>query len=91
MEFNVFILRTSLGRARAWLRMALMQKKLADFIGLIVKDEREILAEYYEPQALMRSEEATLTVGLLVSINVVDCNIWVKVRYVRLAVGDYCN
>ena len=71
--------------------MALMQKKLADFIGLIVKDEREILAEYYEPQALMRSEEATLTVGLLVSINVVDCNIWVKVRYVRLAVGDYCN
>ena len=38
----------------------------------------EILEEFYEPDALMRSEEAVLMTGLLVSLNIVDCNLFIK-------------
>ncbi|XP_059091473.1 RUN and FYVE domain-containing protein 2-like isoform X2 [Tigriopus californicus] len=70
--------KTNLGRARAWLRLALMQKKMADYFRILVEQRDDILSEYYEPRALLRSEEATLIVGLLVSLNVVDCNLCVK-------------
>ena len=68
---------TPQGRLRAWLRLAVMQKRLADYMKLIV-DEKTVLHEYYEPEALMRSEEAVLLCGLLVSLNIVDCNICLK-------------
>eukprot|EP00095_Tigriopus_kingsejongensis_P009273 maker-scaffold1754_size28903-snap-gene-0.8 protein:Tk09273 transcript:maker-scaffold1754_size28903-snap-gene-0.8-mRNA-1 annotation:"run and fyve domain-containing protein 2 isoform x3" len=70
--------KTNLGRARAWLRLALMQKKLADYFRILVEQRDDILSEYYEPRALLRSEEASLIVGLLLSLNVVDCNLCVK-------------
>ena len=70
---------TSTGRARAWLRLAIMQKKLADYFRTLVEQRDDILSEFFEPQALLRSEESALIVGLLVSLNVVDCNICVKV------------
>ena len=68
---------TQQGRLRAWLRLAVMQKRLADYIKLIV-DDKTLLDEYYEPEALMRSEEAVLLCGLMVSLNIVDCNICLK-------------
>lgn len=34
--------------------------------------------EYYEPQALLLSDEAAIVAGLLVGLNVVDCAITVK-------------
>ena len=68
---------TGAGRVRAWLRLAVMQKKLADYIKILV-DDKYLLAEYYEPEALMRSEEAVLLCGLMVSLNIVDCNICLK-------------
>lgn len=49
--------RTHIGRARAWLRIALMQKKLADYLQALIENRDEILFEYYEPHALMMSEE----------------------------------
>ena len=39
-----------------------------------------MLAEFYEASALMRSDEANLISALLTSLNVVDCNLCVKVR-----------
>ena len=71
--------RSALGRARAWLRLALMQKKLADYFRHLVDQGRDVLSEYYEPRALLRSEEAAIVTGLLLSLNVVDCNLCVKV------------
>ena len=68
---------TQQGRLRAWLRLAVMQKRLADYIKLLV-DDKNLLDEYYEPEALMRSEEAVLLCGLLASLNIVDCNICLK-------------
>jgi len=37
--------RTPLGRARAWLRLALMQKSLADYFRLLV-DHRDDILQY---------------------------------------------
>jgi len=69
--------RTAVGRARAWLRLALMQKKLADYFRVLVA-QRDVLAEFYEAPALLRSDEAQLINALLASLNVVDCNLCVK-------------
>ncbi|KAL1123187.1 hypothetical protein AAG570_002274 [Ranatra chinensis] len=70
--------RTQMGRARAWLRIALMQKKLADYLKLLIDHRDDILVEYFEPDALMMSDEAIIIVGLLVGLNVIDCNLCVK-------------
>ncbi|XP_043470076.1 protein RUFY3 isoform X2 [Leptopilina heterotoma] len=70
--------RTALGRSRAWLRMALMQKKLADYLKVLIDHKDDILSEYFEPDALMMSEEAIVIMGLLVGLNVIDCNFCVK-------------
>lgn len=52
--------RTHMGRARAWLRIALMQKKLADYLQALMEHKDEALAEYYEPHALMMSDEVII-------------------------------
>lgn len=69
--------KTAAGRARAWVRLALMQKKLADYLKILV-DNKDLIAEFYEPEALICSEEGVLLTGLLVSINIVDCNLCLK-------------
>jgi RUN and FYVE domain-containing protein 1 len=69
-----------MGRARAWLRLALMQKKLADYVKELIDHREDMLSDYYEPEALMMSEEAIVIMGLLVGLNVIDCNLCVKVR-----------
>ncbi|XP_071439253.1 RUN and FYVE domain-containing protein 2 isoform X2 [Hetaerina americana] len=69
---------THMGRARAWLRLALMQKKLADYLKVLVDHKEDVLSEYYEPEALLMSDEAIVIVGLLVGLNVIDCNLCVK-------------
>ncbi|XP_040292303.1 RUN and FYVE domain-containing protein 2 [Bufo bufo] len=70
-------LRTPLGRARAWLRLSMMQKKLADYLRCLIM-RRDILSEFYENHAVMMEEEGTVIVGLLVGLNVIDANLCVK-------------
>ncbi|XP_055588330.1 protein RUFY3 isoform X2 [Uranotaenia lowii] len=70
--------RTHMGRARAWLRLALMQKKLADYLQVLIEHREDTLAEYYEPHALMMSDEVIIIIGILVGLNVIDCNLCVK-------------
>nr|CAI5865388.1 unnamed protein product [Callosobruchus analis] len=57
--------RTHMGRARAWLRLALMQKKLADYLKVLIDHKDEALVEYFETDALMLSDEAIVIIGLL--------------------------
>ncbi|XP_062832302.1 RUN and FYVE domain-containing protein 2 isoform X2 [Anolis carolinensis] len=70
-------LKTSLGRARAWLRLALMQKKMADYLRCLIF-RKDLLSEFYENHALMMEEEGVVIVGLLVGLNVIDANLCVK-------------
>lgn len=79
----MFFNRSPSGRARAWLRLALMQKKLADYFRHLVDQGDEVLSDFYEPRALLRSEEAAIVTGLLLGLNIVDCNLCVKVGRVH--------
>ena len=74
---NLGSLHTAVGRVRAWVRLAIMQKKLADYMKFLV-DNRQLLLDFYEPESLLCSEEAALVCGLLVSLNIVDCNLFLK-------------
>ncbi|KAK7083958.1 RUN and FYVE domain-containing protein 1 [Halocaridina rubra] len=75
---NLPTVKTHIGRARAWLRLALMQKKLADYFRLLIERRDELLTEFYEPGALMLADESIVIMGLLVGLNVIDCNLCVK-------------
>jgi len=70
--------KTSLGRARAWIRLALMQKKLADYLKVLIDLRDNILHEFYEPGSLLLCDEAIVLIGLLTGLNVVDCNLCLK-------------
>ncbi|KAG7165848.1 RUN and FYVE domain-containing protein 2-like [Homarus americanus] len=70
--------KTHIGRARAWLRLALMQKKLADYFRLLIERRDDLLTEFYETGALMLADESIVIMGLLVGLNVIDCNLCVK-------------
>ncbi|XP_064418700.1 RUN and FYVE domain-containing protein 2 isoform X2 [Latimeria chalumnae] len=70
-------LKTPLGRVRAWLRLALMQKKLADYLRCLIT-RKDLLSDFYDYHALMMEEEGAVIVGLLVGLNVIDANLCVK-------------
>lgn len=56
--------RTHTGRSRAWLRLALMQKKLDMYLQALIEHKGEILVEFYEPHALMLSDEVRINLEL---------------------------
>ena len=60
-----------------------MQKKLADYFRILIEQKDNLLAEYYETKALLRSEEAVLITGLMFSLNIVDCNLCLKVKMIE--------
>nr|XP_051675683.1 protein RUFY3 isoform X10 [Oryctolagus cuniculus] len=70
-------LKTPVGRGRAWLRLALMQKKLSEYMKALI-NKKELLSEFYEPNALMMEEEGAIIAGLLVGLNVIDANFCMK-------------
>uniref|UniRef100_A0A3Q2QF11 RUN and FYVE domain containing 1 n=1 Tax=Fundulus heteroclitus TaxID=8078 RepID=A0A3Q2QF11_FUNHE len=70
-------IRTGLGRARAWLHLALMQKKVADYLKALL-DRKDLLSEFYDSGALMLEEEGAVMGGLLVGLNVIDANLCIK-------------
>uniref|UniRef100_A0A4W5KK62 RUN and FYVE domain containing 3 n=1 Tax=Hucho hucho TaxID=62062 RepID=A0A4W5KK62_9TELE len=70
-------LKTPLGRGRAWLRLALMQKKLSDYMKTII-NRKDLLSDIYEANALMMEEEGAVIAGLLVGLNVIDANLCMK-------------
>ncbi|XP_078509463.1 RUN and FYVE domain-containing protein 1 isoform X2 [Lissotriton helveticus] len=74
---NLPELKTPVGRGRAWLHLALMQKKLADYLQVLL-DHKEQLSEFYESDSLMMEEEGAVIVGLLVGLNVIDANLCLK-------------
>lgn len=71
-------IKTPLGRARAWLRLALMQKSLADYFKVLIEKKEEVLSEFYEPGAMLIEDEGMVIPGLLVGLNVIDCNMCIK-------------
>ncbi|KAK3586576.1 hypothetical protein CHS0354_001166 [Potamilus streckersoni] len=71
-------IKTPLGRARAWLRLAVMQKKLSDYFRLLIDNKDGVLSDFYEPGAMMIEDEGVVIAGMLVGLNVIDCTICIK-------------
>lgn len=67
--------KSSLGKTRAWLRLAFMSKKLAEYFGILVEN-KSILCEYYSDGAFMLSEEAHIFTGHMTGLTIVECNNW---------------
>lgn len=74
---NMSAIRTGLGRLRAWLRLVVMQKKLADFTRELL-DHRDVIEEWYEEYAFMNTDDAAVISGMLVGLAVLDCNLDVR-------------
>lgn len=70
-------IRTGLGRVRAWIRLALMQKRLGDYFKILVEQKQE-LKELYENDALIISDEISIVTGLLLGLNILDLNFCLK-------------
>ncbi|XP_068570594.1 RUN and FYVE domain-containing protein 1 isoform X2 [Cebidichthys violaceus] len=70
-------IKTGLGRARAWLHLALMQKTVADYMKALL-DRKDLLSEFYDSGALMVEDEGAVMGGLLVGLNVIDANLCIK-------------
>ncbi|XP_051870817.1 RUN and FYVE domain-containing protein 1 [Pristis pectinata] len=70
-------LKTPIGRGRAWLNLALMQKKIADYLKALI-DRKDLLSEFYDTNALMMHDEGAVIVGLLVGLTVIDANLCLK-------------
>uniref|UniRef100_A0A673MKP2 RUN and FYVE domain-containing protein 1-like n=1 Tax=Sinocyclocheilus rhinocerous TaxID=307959 RepID=A0A673MKP2_9TELE len=68
-------IKTGLGRARAWLHLALMQKKIADYMKELI-NRRDLLGEFYEPGALIMEEEGA--VDLDSQVGVIDFSMYLK-------------
>ncbi|XP_076459398.1 RUN and FYVE domain-containing protein 2-like [Babylonia areolata] len=71
-------IKTPLGRARAWLRLAMMQKTLADYFKVMIEKKEQLLCDFYESGAFLLEEEGMVIAGLLVGLNVLDCNMCIK-------------
>ncbi|KAM9312766.1 RUN and FYVE domain-containing protein 1-like [Gastrophryne carolinensis] len=74
---NLPEIKTAVGRGRAWLYLSLMQKKLADYLQVLI-DHKELLSEFYDPEALMLGDEGAVIIGLLVGLNMIDANLCLK-------------
>lgn len=71
--------RSPTAKARAWLRLAMMKKKLPECIQSLLDNRHSIpLTEYYEPYALLMSEDAVILAGLLVGLNSFDYTVVLK-------------
>ncbi|CAG2121214.1 unnamed protein product, partial [Medioppia subpectinata] len=60
------------------MRLALMNKRLSDYFRLLLENREIILKDYYEEMSIMMSDEAVIIGGLLVGLNILDCNLFVK-------------
>ena len=70
-------IRSSLGKLRAWIRILVMQKQLAENFSFLIQ-EKDTLADIYDSESLMLSEEANLIAGLLIGLNGFDFSIDLK-------------
>ncbi|KAL5019311.1 hypothetical protein ScPMuIL_005033 [Solemya velum] len=71
-------IKTPLGRARAWLRLALMQKTMADYFKLVIEKKEQVISDFYENGAFLMEDEGLVIAGLLVGLNVIDCTFCIK-------------
>lgn len=66
------------GKIKAWLRLAMMQKKLPEYFNELLANKNTLLKDVYHEFAFMLNDEAHVFAGLIIGVNVIDCNFFVK-------------
>ncbi|KAK2820370.1 hypothetical protein Q5P01_023329 [Channa striata] len=70
-------IRTSRAKGRAWIRVALMEKRLSEYIATALRDSRTTRRFYAEGAILLR-EEATVLTGMLIGLGAIDFSFCLK-------------
>lgn len=70
--------RTPDGKIKAWMRLAMMQKKLPEYFNELLANRDVLLKDIYHDYAFMLNDEAQVFAGLIIGVNVIDCNFFVK-------------
>ncbi|XP_055084037.1 RUN domain-containing protein 3B isoform X2 [Periophthalmus magnuspinnatus] len=68
---------SSRAKGRAWIRIVLMEKRLAEYISSALRDLR-ITRRFYEDGAIMLGEEAALLADTLIGLNTIDFSFCLK-------------
>ncbi|XP_063337331.1 RUN domain-containing protein 3A [Pelmatolapia mariae] len=68
---------TSRAKGRAWMRVALMEKRLSEYIATALRDSRTT-KRFYAEGAIMLREEATVLTGMLIGLGAIDFSFCLK-------------
>ncbi|XP_785586.3 RUN domain-containing protein 3B [Strongylocentrotus purpuratus] len=79
--------RSSKAKGRAWLRIALMEKKLGDHLATALQNDKALRA-FYGEGAFLRSEEALILVQSLQILNSLDFSCCVKEEKLETGVAS---
>uniref|UniRef100_A0AAY4BD55 RUN domain-containing protein 3A n=1 Tax=Denticeps clupeoides TaxID=299321 RepID=A0AAY4BD55_9TELE len=74
---NIENISTSRAKGRAWIRVALMEKRLAEYVATALRDTRTT-RRFYEDSAIMLREEATVLTGMLIGLSAIDFSFCLK-------------
>ncbi|KAL4659242.1 RUN domain-containing protein 3A-like [Arapaima gigas] len=66
-----------LPQGRAWVRVALMEKRLSEYIATALRDTRTT-RRFYDDGAIMLREEATVLTGMLIGLSAIDFSFCLK-------------
>ncbi|XP_031417355.1 RUN domain-containing protein 3A [Clupea harengus] len=68
---------TSRAKGRAWLRVALMEKRLSEYMATALRDSRTT-RRFYDDGAIMLREEASVLTGMLIGLGAIDFSFCLK-------------
>ncbi|KAG7220610.1 hypothetical protein INR49_017864 [Caranx melampygus] len=78
---NIENISTSRAKARisgrAWIRVALMEKRLSEYVSTALRDTRTT-RRFYDDGAIMLREEATVLTGMLIGLSAIDFSFCLK-------------
>ncbi|XP_075413753.1 RUN domain-containing protein 3B isoform X6 [Tenrec ecaudatus] len=74
---NMENVHSSRAKGRAWLRVALMEKHLSEYISTALRDFKTT-RRFYEDGAIVLGEEANMLAGMLLGLNAIDFSFCLK-------------
>eukprot|EP00066_Takifugu_rubripes_P013335 XP_011602601.1 PREDICTED: RUN domain-containing protein 3A-like isoform X2 [Takifugu rubripes] len=74
---NIENISTSRAKGRAWIRVALMEKRLSEYISTALRDTRTT-RRFYDDGAILLREEATVLTGMLIGLSAIDFSFCLK-------------
>ena len=76
-HFNIHPFNPALSQGRAWIRMALMEKRLSEYLSVALMEDT-VLKRFYERGSFMLGEEAHMLTNVLTALNCVDFSLCLR-------------